>query len=199
MISWEDTKEGIWADLYRHKGRTGWKQLFKQARKNRSFRITLWYRLSKFYHENKVPVLKQLSKWKYKRISQKFCVDMPIKASIGPGLIIYHCYGMVIHADSVIGANCMLAHQVTLAYEKGAAPTVGDQVRIAPGAKVVGGVSIGDRVVIGANAVVVKDVPSDCVSVGIPNKIINRPFVDEAERYFWNPKAKEEIKQAVVS
>jgi serine acetyltransferase len=58
-------------------------------------------------------------------------------------------------------------------------------VRIAPGSKIVGGVEIGDRSVIGANAVVVKDVPPDAVAVGVPARVLDHPFNEFSERYFW--------------
>jgi serine O-acetyltransferase len=91
----------------------------------------------------------------------------------------------VVHGDAVIGDNILLTHQVTLATEKGKAPVIGNCVRISPGAKIVGGVQIGDNVVVGANAVVVKDVPSNTVAVGVPARVLDRPFEEFAERYYW--------------
>jgi len=181
-----ERNEAIAADLYRLKGKKGRKALLKALRKHRSFKITFWFRQAQYYNQHENNAMAFICKRIYLRICRKYNVDLPLKTKVGKGLIIYHCYGLVVHGDSVIGDNCMLAHQVTLAFEKGAAPQVGDRVRIAPGAKVVGGVSIGDDVVVGANAVVVKDVPSGCVTVGIPNRILDRPFKDEEERYYWN-------------
>lgn len=180
-----ELKEAIAADLYRFKGRSGQKALLKTLRKERSFQITFWLRQAQYYTFNQNKLMGFVCRRIYKRVCQRYNVDLPVKTRVGKGLIIYHCYGLVVHQDAVIGDNCMLAHQVTLAYEKGAAPVIGNQVRIAPGAKVVGGVSIGDNVVVGTNAVVVKDVPANSVTVGIPNKILNRPFVDEDNRYYW--------------
>lgn len=186
-MTWQETKERIASDLYRHEGRAGFGAMLKTLRNSRSFKITFWFRLAQFVQASGIPVVKQLVKWQYRRVTTRYCVDLPVRTTVGKGLIIYHCYGMVIHEDSMIGDNCMLAHQVTLATEKGGAPVIGNQVRIAPGAKIVGGVDVGDYVVVGTNCVVVRDIPAHCVSVGIPNKIIDRPYEDDANRYFWPP------------
>ena len=73
--------------------------------------------------------------------------------------------GIVLTHEAVIGKNCTIFHQVTIGGGKGGAPVIGDDVMIGPGAKILGGVHIGNRVNIGANAVVVKDVPDDTTVV----------------------------------
>ena len=186
-MSFSDLKYLIKADLYRHKGRNGTAAMFKTLRKSRSFKITFWFRMAGWARKSGPPVLKQLIIRQYRRVARRYCVDLPEQTQIGPGLIIYHCYGLVVNEKSVIGANCMLAHQITLADEKGAAPVIGDRVRLAPGVKVIGGVKIGDGVVVGANAVVVNDVPDHSISVGIPNRVINKAYEDDADRFYWPP------------
>lgn len=69
----------------------------------------------------------------------------------------------------------------------GVAPVLGDRVRIAPGVKIVGGVRIGNDCVIGANAVVIRDIPEHSVAVGVPARVLDRPFEEFAERYYWPP------------
>lgn len=179
-------REAIRADLYRHKGKQGTSAMLKALMRNRSFQITYWFRVAKYYSA-KNPLIGFLARRMYRRVCRRYNVDLPLKTQLGKGLIIYHCYGMVVHGKSVIGDNCMLAHQVTLAFEKGAAPVIGDRVRIAPGAKVVGGVEVGSGSVVGANAVVVKHIPANSVAVGVPARALDRPFVDEEERYYWPP------------
>lgn len=184
-----ELKEYLAADLYRHKGRKGTAAMLKTLRKNRSFKITFWLRLAQWGRQSAPPGLKQLLRWQYRRVCRRYCVDLPETTQIGKGLIIYHCYGLVVNGKSLIGDNVMLAHQITLADEQGKAPIIGDRVRIAPGAKVIGGVEIGEGVVVGANCVVVKDVPPHTVTVGIPNRVIPHPYDDDAERYYWPPTA----------
>lgn len=70
-----------------------------------------------------------------------------------------------------MGENCQIYQQVTIG-NNGGIPTIGNNVEICAGAKVIGPITIGDDVVIGANAVVTKNIPSHSVVVGIPAKII---------------------------
>lgn len=72
-----------------------------------------------------------------------------------------------------IGKNCWINQQVTIGYSDATnCPYIGNDVQIKAGAKVIGNVNVGDDVIIGANAVVVKDVPSHSIVVGIPARII---------------------------
>ena len=89
---------------------------------------------------------------------------------IGGGLRLTHPTGIVSHPDAVIGVNCMLFHQVTLA----GAVRPGGHVEIGPGAKLIGPLGVGDHAVIGANAVVTRDVPAGVTVAGIPARIIAR-------------------------
>ena len=91
---------------------------------------------------------------------------------IGGGLYIQHGFSTMIAAKK-IGENCWVNQQVTIGYNGNSEPPViGDNVTITCGAKVLGEIQIGNRVVVGANAVVIRDVPNDCVVGGIPAKIL---------------------------
>lgn len=94
---------------------------------------------------------------------------------IGPGLFLQHGMATFIGADS-IGANCWINHDVSIGFldRSKEGPKIGNNVVIATGAKVLGGITIGDNVEIGANAVVLKDVPPNCTVVGVPGRIIQR-------------------------
>lgn len=95
--------------------------------------------------------------------------DIPLTCQIGGGLRLPHPNGVVIHPDARIGPNCLIFQQVTLGtVDSGGTPVVGGHVDIGAGAKLLGPVVIGDDAVIGANAVVVSDVPPDHVATGIP-------------------------------
>lgn len=94
-------------------------------------------------------------------------------SNIGEGLFIQHGFSTIIMAD--IGQNCWINQQVSIGYkDRSGRPTLGDNVRIGAGAKVLGHLSIGDRSTIGANAVVTKDIPPGCVAVGVPARVIKR-------------------------
>lgn len=98
------------------------------------------------------------------------------RAVIGQGLYINH-FGSIFVGAVVIGENCNLSHEVTLGVagrggQRGM-PTLGNRVYIAPGAKIIGQVTIGDDVAVGANAVVTKSIPDCAVVAGVPAKIIS--------------------------
>lgn len=99
-------------------------------------------------------------------------------AKIGRGLFIDHGMGVVIGETAEVGDNVTIYHGVTLGgtgKEKGKRhPTVGNNVIIGSGAKVLGPIYIGNNVKIGANSVVLKDVPSYATAVGIPARIIEK-------------------------
>jgi len=96
-------------------------------------------------------------------------------AQIGKGLFIDHGLGVVIGETSIIGDNVTLYQGVTLGgtgKEKGKRhPTIGNNVVIGTGAKVLGNITIGDNSYIGANAVVIKDIPHNATVVGVPGRI----------------------------
>ena len=99
-------------------------------------------------------------------------------AVIGKGLFIDHGMGVVIGETAVIGKNVTLFQGVTLGgtgKQKGKRhPTLGNNVVVGAGAKVLGDIQIGDNVSIGANAVVVRDVPANSTVVGVPGRIASR-------------------------
>lgn len=105
-------------------------------------------------------------------------VDIHPAATIGSGLFIDHAVGVVIGETAVVGDDVTIYQGVTLGGTSLEAvkrhPTVGDRVTIGAGAKVLGPVTIGSGSRIGANAVVVRDVPPDSVVVGVPGQIIAR-------------------------
>ena len=92
--------------------------------------------------------------------------DIPLNSNIGGGLLIPHPNGIVIHPSAVIGVNCLIFQQVTLAGKV----TTGCHVDIGAGAKILGPLQLGDHVKVGANAVVTKNVSSYATVVGIPAK-----------------------------
>jgi len=97
-------------------------------------------------------------------------------ARIGRGFFIDHGMGVVIGETAEIGNNCTLYHGVTLGGTSWAKekrhPTLGDNVVIGSGAKVLGPFTVGDNSKIGSNSVVVKEVPADSTVVGVPGRIV---------------------------
>jgi serine O-acetyltransferase len=103
-----------------------------------------------------------------------FGIEVPSKLSSGPGLVLPHALGTVLGGAS-IGENATIFHQVTLGavvadyhYDLSTRPTVGNDVTITTGAKVLGAIHLGNGCVEGANAVVLQNVPEHCLAVGVP-------------------------------
>jgi serine O-acetyltransferase len=103
------------------------------------------------------------------------------EAVIGPGFLIGHSVGVVI-GMATIGRNFRIQQNTTLGvrnftddeHNPVSYPVVGDDVTICVGAAVLGGITIGNGAMIGANAVVLEDVPDNCVAVGVPARILEK-------------------------
>ena len=111
------------------------------------------------------------------KLSEIFCgIVIGATATIGRRLRIEHHGCIVIHGNAVIGDDCLIRHGVTIGNSGGTdplgAPTIGDRVDFGAGAKALGRIRIGNDVIIGANAVVVEDVPDFGVVGGVPARII---------------------------
>jgi len=112
------------------------------------------------------------------KILYPLCPPMPTlyiyTKDIGPGLFIQHGFASIISAEK-IGRNCWINQQVTIGFSNDTdCPIIGDNVIIYAGAKVLGKVRIGNNSIVGANAVVVKDVPENCTVVGVPAHVVRR-------------------------
>jgi serine O-acetyltransferase len=102
--------------------------------------------------------------------------------TVGPGLDLPHPWGIVI-GGATIGRNCVLYHNVTIGVRaphlthrrprRPELPTIGDDVIIYAGAMILGPITVGDRAIIGANAMVTQDVPPDTM-VGVDAKLLTR-------------------------
>jgi len=111
--------------------------------------------------------------------------EISLGTQIGGGLLLPHPNGIVIHPETIIGPNCLIFQQVTLGAGDGGAPRVGGHVDIGTGAKILGGVTIGDHSKIGANAVVLTDVPAFATAVGIPARIIGAGSLAAGAKPNW--------------
>ncbi len=121
------------------------------------------------------------------RILAKFCsilnycwfgLEIAMHCEIGPGLVLPHTIGTVIGANR-IGENATIlsgvvvgARSVDYSYQKNERPSIGNNVFLGAGAKILGGIEIGDNVVVGANSVVVKSIDGHQVVAGVPAKTI---------------------------
>lgn len=108
-----------------------------------------------------------------KKLMLKYGIEIGIKCKIGRNLNIMHYNGIVIGINAVIGDNCSIYQQVTIGQKNGKYPVIGNNVIIYPGAKILGGIKIGNNSIIAANSVVLNDVKNNEIVAGIPAKKIN--------------------------
>lgn len=116
-------------------------------------------------------------------------IDLPCETKLGRRFRIDHFGGIVISGDAVFGDDCIIRNGVTVGLRHTGhrgAPVIGDRVDIGAGAKILGSIRVGDDVAVGANAVVITDVPPNSIAVGVPAKIRSRrplqaDFMDTTE------------------
>ncbi|GGM86268.1 serine acetyltransferase [Dyadobacter beijingensis] len=163
-------------DLFRSAGKTGSKAFFSRLLFNYPFRFIAFYRLSQ--EHSKKSLLGLFYRLLYRRYGVKYGIQIPLSVKIGKGLLLPHFGGIVVNSQSRIGDNCTLLHNVTIGNtkrgEKKGAPSIGNRVYIGPGAVIVGGIVVGDNVLIAPNSYVNLDVPSNSVVVGNPARVIAR-------------------------
>lgn len=108
-------------------------------------------------------------------------IEIHPAARIGPGIVIDHGMGVVIGETAEIGENCLLYQGVTLGgtgKEKGKRhPTLGNNVVVGAGSKILGAITIGDNVIIGANSVILKPVPDNTICVGVPGRVTKKKII----------------------
>lgn len=177
MITLRQTFNDIFNDFPR--GKSTILSFIKNYYTSPEFRVLLNHRIGKyFYHRGDVLSILISSYYKNRLITKRNC-DISYKSYLGSNIRFPHPLGIVIGEGVVIGNNVKIFQQVTLGShgkkEQGYAyPVVKDNCKIFTGAKLIGGITIGEGAVIGANSVVNIDVPSNGVAVGIPCKILQK-------------------------
>ncbi len=163
--------DNIRADLRSHNGEWG----------AQGFWALVVYRFGRWRYRVRPSLLRKFFSLIY-RILFKFIhivtgIDLPCEVTIGKNFIIDHFGGIVISGYAKFGDNCRIRNGVVVGLKRvddPRAPTIGNNVDIGTGAKILGPISIGNNVAIGANAVVLQDVPDDCIAAGVPAVIKQR-------------------------
>lgn len=165
-----------WVKIFKWQENSDLIQLLRLLQEAPEYRNLYYYRLFKGNFQGRI--LMYFLKLIYRQCPYFF---LDTSSNIGAGLFIQHGFSTIIMAD--IGTNCWINQQVTIGHkDESGRPKIGNNVRITAGAKVIGNISIGDNVTVGANAVVVKDVPPNCVVVGIPAYIIKKDGIKVEEK-----------------
>lgn len=157
--------QNIRADFRTYKGNLG----------AQGFWVMLVYRFGRWRYRVRPAILRKLLSLIYK-ILYKFIqivagIELPCEAEVGTQFTIDHFGGVIVSGYAKFGDNCRIRNGVVVGLknlEEPGAPTIGNNVDIGAGAKVLGKIRIGNNVLIGANAVVLTDVPDNSIAVGVP-------------------------------
>jgi serine O-acetyltransferase len=134
------------------------------------------YRIWSFFRRKRIPLF-PIRLFCEKAVELITSSSIPSKAQIGGGLRIQHFGQIMIHDSVIIGKNATIYNGVTIGLKHDTdlqGPILGDNVYIGTGAKILGAIKIGNNVSVGANAVVLTDVPDNSLAVGIPARIISQ-------------------------
>lgn len=151
------------------------RNLFKAWLTGHTFFVVLNYRISNWLVRHHIKILPEIIAF---RTLRRYGCEISPYSTIGAGLFIPHSIGIVIGHSVVIGKNCEIFQNVTIGSNRKTnngryMPIIGDNVSIYTGATLVGGINVGDNVVIGANSYVTKDIPSNVLALGSPVIIKN--------------------------
>jgi len=130
------------------------------------------HRIGHFFYKKKIPILPRIVRF---IVFLLYNSDIPSSVVIGKNTLFGHSgIGVVIHQDAIIGADCVIGQGITIGgrSKNPTVPVIGNKVYIAAGARVLGAIKIGNNVIIAPNAVVIKDVPDNCIVGGIPAQVL---------------------------
>lgn len=135
-----------------------------------------WFRVFTLIYD-KIPLLKPFLSCLHYINSLLLGIQIPLGSKIGGGFIIKHYSNIAVNKNAIIGNNCTLFHGATIGMEfcgkRKGYPTIGNNVILFPGSKIIGNVKIGNNVVVECNAVVATDIPDNSVVAGVPGKVIS--------------------------
>ena len=157
--------KNIRQDLKAHGGNWG----------SQGFWVLVVYRFGRWRYGIRPSLVRKVFSLLYK-VAFKFIqiitgIELPCEAEIGRNFVIDHFGGIIISGYAKFGDNCRIRNGVVVGLrrvDEPRAPIIGNNVDIGTGAKILGPISIGDNVAIGANAVVLRDVPANCIAAGVP-------------------------------
>ena len=171
-------KDLIRFDLLRYSATATSISLLRGYFSHPEFRYIFWMRVCAVSRRQfaRLPI-HLLSRFMLRRLGHRYGISIPYNTAIGPGFYIGHAGSIVVSPKARIGKNCNISCGVvigeTFRGERTGVPQIGDYVYIAPGAKIIGNIRIGNNVAIGANCVVTRDLPDNAVAVGVPAKVIS--------------------------
>lgn len=140
--------------------------------KNKESIAIKFYRISRWFYFHKMKLLAHII---YHLMQITLGCTIPYSAELEEGVIIAHFHGIVIHQDSKIGEKTIIYQNVCIGGRNGkTGAIIGKNCLLGAGCCILGDIKIGNNVKVGANAVVLEDIPDNCTVIGVPAKIVNR-------------------------
>ena len=137
------------------------------------------YRFGREVRKATIPLIAQVLKiiafFLFKMVEISTGISVPASARIGKGFYVGHFGGIILHSNVEMGENCSIGSGVVIGTRgngRTGTPVIGDNVYIGVGAKLLGPIKIGNNAKIGANAVVLEDVPAGATAIGVPARIM---------------------------
>jgi serine O-acetyltransferase len=166
--------DNIYSDLYRYTGKSDKNLLFEEAIRSPGFRFTFFFRFCEAQPQS--PIKRRihgLSYYFHRKYFYRYGFEIPISTKIGKGFQILHFGHLMISPFAKIGNNCTVFPGITLGQDtKGSAPTLGDRVWVGTNSILIGGIKIGDNVLIAPGSYVNFNIPDNSMVVGNPAKFI---------------------------
>lgn len=144
---------------------------------DRLWKFQITYRKTEYYYNNRNRLLHKimytLYHYIYRKKCSRLCSDIPLNV-FGEGLVIWHGQNIIINRNARVGKNCSISSGCCIGQAHNQSPTIGDNLEMTIGSKILGGIHICNDVTIGAGAVVVKDITEPYTTWGgVPAKCIS--------------------------
>lgn len=179
IIDWNEYIFAFTSDLYRYCRKRNFFYFVKCYVINPGFRYSFLMRSAKYLKSKGILFLPiyVITRLLLNHYQFKYGISIPYNTDIGPGLYIGHFGGVVVSSEAKIGYNCNINQEVTIGAAYGGkypgTPIILNNVYFGPGSKIIGGITIGNNVAIGANCVVTKSVDDYSVVIGVPARVVS--------------------------
>lgn len=181
-MTFQDYRFLVLSDLYRITANTKTYTLLKYLFMGGSYKYVFWMRTCSYLKSSGSDIYMYIffpiARIILNHYTYKFGISISSNTKIGSGFYVGHFGGIIVSDRTIIGKNLNISQGVTIGQanrgQNKGYPTLGDNIYLGPGAKIVGAVHIGNNVCIGANCVVTKDIPDNSVVVGVPGKVISQ-------------------------